>query len=90
MKFSAHQTERRRLKRIQAIQVENSNSFSKLTSAWKTYLFVIKLRFTVLLSLSSITCRNEYLALLTKRTRLHFLVAKFQDILRMSCPLKSV
>ena len=46
-------------------------------------------RFRQLLSLSSIPCRNEYLALLTKRTRLYFLVAKFQDILRMSSPLKS-
>ena len=66
----AHQTERRRLQQIQAIQVLKSNSFSKFTSA---YIIVChKAEIYRLLSLSSIACSNEYLALLIKRTKLYF------------------
>ena len=77
------------------IATDSGNSGFKVEQLFKVYLCLEdiivchKAEIYRLLSLSSITCRNEYLALLTKRTKLYFLVAKFQDILRMSSPLKS-
>ena len=60
------------------IETDSGNSGLKVEQLFKVYLclediFVChKAEIYCLLSLSSITCRNEYLALLTKRSRLYF------------------